>query len=232
MHVPADQIRKVLTRCNAFAGMQPETLDQLVAACRYRTIAQGTYLWVSGEPSHNFVMIDSGLMRLTQSTPSEKSVVVELLGPGDCMGMLATFGNVPHPFSALALTDAHVFSVDSHTWRALAQKDPQLLQAAARVIVPRMLGACGFMAMMATGSVEVRLALALLRLDEINAREHGVGEPIQITRQSLADIAVTTVETSIRVTSKWQREGLIATRHRSIAILSRPRLQSIVTAFS
>jgi hypothetical protein len=42
---------------------------------------------------------------------------------------------------------------------------------------------------------------------------------------------VTTVESSIRVTSKWQKQGIIATRHRSITILSRSKLQSIASAF-
>jgi CRP-like cAMP-binding protein len=166
-------------------------------------------------------------VRLTQEAPNGKQVVVELLGPGDCTGLLATLGQVPHPFSCLALTDVEALEINSDAWRDATYSDPELLRKATSTAIPRMLGGYGFMAAMATGDVNARLALALLRLDDINARTHGPATPIHLTRKALAEIGVTTVESAIRITSQWNKSGTIRTAHKSLTVLNRSKLYSI-----
>ena len=60
--------------------------------------------------------------------------------------------------------------------------------------------------------VEARLAARLLALAEREGTrgKHGLTLPFHLTRQSLADMTGTTVETTIRVVSRWQRDGLVA----------------------
>ena len=62
--------------------------------------------------------------------------------------------------------------------------------------------------------VESRLAAALLRLaDREGVRSRsGVELPFHLTRQSLADMSGTTVETAIRVVTRWQRDELVEDR--------------------
>ena len=62
--------------------------------------------------------------------------------------------------------------------------------------------------------VESRLAAILLRLaDREGVRtKRGVELPFHLTRQSLADMSGTTVETAIRVVSRWQRDELVEDR--------------------
>jgi CRP/FNR family transcriptional regulator len=57
---------------------------------------------------------------------------------------------------------------------------------------------------------EARLAATLLRLaDREGVRaKGGVELPFHLTRQSLADMSGTTVESAIRVVSRWLRDGL------------------------
>ena len=63
---------------------------------------------------------------------------------------------------------------------------------------------------LAVDPVEARLAATLLRLArEGRKAKQGVELPLHPTRQSLADMAGTTVETTIRVVSRWLKEGLV-----------------------
>jgi CRP-like cAMP-binding protein len=66
-------------------------------------------------------------------------------------------------------------------------------------------------ASLAVDPVEARLAATLLRLAnrEGTRSEKGVTLPFHLTRQSLADMTGTTVETAIRVLSRWLREGIL-----------------------
>jgi CRP-like cAMP-binding protein len=64
---------------------------------------------------------------------------------------------------------------------------------------------------LAADPVEARLAAALVRIAEregVRTRDR-LTLPFQLTRQSLADMTGTTVETAIRVLGRWQREGLL-----------------------
>jgi CRP/FNR family transcriptional regulator len=64
-----------------------------------------------------------------------------------------------------------------------------------------------------TGSVEFRMAGLFTTLAERTGqkRRDGVFVPIQLARQDIADLVGTTIETAIRVMSRWQKEGLVET---------------------
>ena len=63
---------------------------------------------------------------------------------------------------------------------------------------------------LAVDPVEARLAATLLRLARDGRKaKQGVELPFHPTRQSLADMAGTTVETTIRIVSRWLKEGLV-----------------------
>jgi CRP-like cAMP-binding protein len=59
--------------------------------------------------------------------------------------------------------------------------------------------------------VEARLAATLLRLAERDGTrtKAGLALPFHLTRQSLADMTGTTVETAIRAVSRWLKAGLV-----------------------
>jgi CRP-like cAMP-binding protein len=64
---------------------------------------------------------------------------------------------------------------------------------------------------LAVDPVEARLAASLLRLAEREGTRdrEGLVLPFHLTRQNLADMAGTTVETTIRVVSRWLKDGLL-----------------------
>jgi CRP-like cAMP-binding protein len=66
-------------------------------------------------------------------------------------------------------------------------------------------------ASLAVDPVEARLAAALLRLAKREGAQgdKGVTLPFHLTRQSLADMTGTTVETAIRTLSRWIRSGVL-----------------------
>lgn len=227
MQLPTENVFDVLTASSLCHGLDAKIILEIADQCEIVEVSRGDYLWRCHSLPEFFALILSGIVRLTQRTPTGKEVAVEILGQGDCMGLLATLGNIPHPFSSMALSEVHFVRIPSVAWRELGQREPAALRSAVEEVVPRLLGGFGFMAFMAAADVEQRLALALLRLDDLNTREHGQPQPIRITRQSFADIVVTTVESAIRVTSKWHKLGVVRTRHSQIEVLDRLALAQI-----
>ena len=64
-----------------------------------------------------------------------------------------------------------------------------------------------------SGRVEVRLAQLFLRLARTAGRRRGGATfiPIRLSRQELADSAGTTIETCIRLMSRWDKQRFVLT---------------------
>jgi CRP-like cAMP-binding protein len=74
--------------------------------------------------------------------------------------------------------------------------------------------------------VEARFARLFLKLcDQIGKRERGgVFVPMPLSRQDLADLSGTTIETAIRIMSRWQKEDVLHTEKDGFVVLNRDAL--------
>jgi CRP/FNR family transcriptional regulator len=77
--------------------------------------------------------------------------------------------------------------------------------------------------------VEVRIAQLFLTLVERMGKEvkGGIEIPIQLSRQEIADLVGTTVESAIRVLSRWGQEKVLITEQKRFLLQSRDRLARI-----
>jgi CRP/FNR family transcriptional regulator len=71
-----------------------------------------------------------------------------------------------------------------------------------------------------TGSAEYRAARLFLTLgDRLGAPKDGsVFIALALSRQEIADLIGTTLETAIRLMSRWQKEGLVLTEKAGFAV--------------
>ena len=77
------------------------------------------------------------------------------------------------------------------------------------------------------GQIEQRLARLLLTLAaKIGQPKDGI-TVVSATRQELADMIGTTVETTIRIMSKWQHAGVVRTVRHAIALADPAALHAI-----
>jgi CRP/FNR family transcriptional regulator len=134
----------------------------------------------------------------------------------------------PYPASAIAVEASVVWYLPASLARDLCQKHPTLRAAILDQVTSRLRDAHDRLRSIALERVEQRLARMLLTLaDKIGQQRAGVTE-VSITRQELADMIGTTVETTIRVTSKWQQAGIISSSRNRIALTDPRNLQKIV----
>ena len=150
-----------------------------------------------------------GHVKILRHARSGKDVVLELLGPGEAFGGVAVIERRPYPASAQATEPTVVTRIPQDLICALAERHPSIVRQMALLIGQRLRAAHESVTSLATDPVEARLASALLRIAEREGRStrDRVTLPFQLTRQSLADMTGTTVETAIRVLGRWQREG-------------------------
>ena len=182
-----------------FAGIPVRDLESLARVAREETHRARDEIFMEGD------------VKIVRHSRTGKDVVLELLGPGEIFGGVAVIEKRPYPASAQATEATVVLKIPADPVIALAERHPAFIKEMALMIGRRLRAAHDSVASLAVDPVEARLAAALLRLAKREGArgDKGVTLPFHLTRQSLADMTGTTVETAIRTLSRWVRDGVL-----------------------
>lgn len=200
-----------LKACAFLAGVPAREIEALAAVAQERPYRAREYVFAEGEPAAWFCVVRTGHVKILRTSREGKDVVLELLGPGEPFGGVAVIERRPYPASAQATEASTVLRIPQEPIVALAERHPSIIREMALMIGRRLRAAHDSMTSLAVDPVEARLAATLLRLAEREGTREGRGIrlPFHLTRQSLADMTGTTVETAIRIVSRWLRDGLV-----------------------
>ena len=194
-----------------FAGIPGREIEAVAALVTEEAHRARAYIFAEGDTPSWFYVVRSGHVKIVRHSKTGKDVVLELLGAGEVFGGVAVIEKRPYPASAQATEPTVVLKIPSDPVIALAERHPGFIKEMALMIGRRLRAAHDSVKSLAVDPVEARLAGTLLRLAEREGTlgKDGVTLPFQLTRQSLADMSGTTVETAIRVLSRWLKEGLL-----------------------
>ena len=75
----------------------------------------------------------------------------------------------------------------------------------------------------------IRRARFFLKLaqDMGQARPDGTFIPLALSRQEIADMIGTTIETSIRIMSRWGKDNVVRTEKDGFIVVDRPALEAV-----
>jgi CRP/FNR family transcriptional regulator len=132
---------------------------------------------------------------------------------------VAVYERRPFPATAVALEPCGVISIPSREFFSLLEKRPEITRRLLAGLTMRLMALNRRMADM-TGGVERRIARLFSTLAERMGQKtaNGVFIPMALSRQEIADLVGTTVETAIRVLSRWQKEGIVETEKKGFRI--------------
>jgi CRP-like cAMP-binding protein len=182
---------------------------------------RGEMLWAAGSPSDVVGIVGAGFLKMTKYSPKGQEVAMELLGPGQCFGLLAAIEGRAFPLNAIAATNTWYLKIPTRILQPIYQASAGLKDQVVRAIGPRLRRAHDMMSRLSSGRVESRIAAVLLILADSYGLDTGTGVEIAVplTRQDISEMAGTTVETTIRVMSRWQKDRVISTNNKHIAII-------------
>jgi CRP-like cAMP-binding protein len=210
-----------------FRTLSPDEREQLSAAVHTERAPSGKVLFVEGDEAQSLWAVKEGLIHIVKSGPEGRSVVLEVILPGELFGAVVALDNRPYPATAVAAEDSVVWRLPANVARQLCQKHPTLRAAILEQVTSRLRAAHERLRSLALERVEQRLARAVLSLAEKIGTSAQGGTALNVTRQELADMAGTTVETTIRVTSRWQRGGVVSSARHQIVITDMAHLRRI-----
>ena len=209
--MPPKNVATFLLGSPIFAGIPAREIEALAAYVTEEAHRPREFVFMEGDASRWFYVVKSGHVKIVRHSRTGRDVVLELLGPGEVFGGVAVIEKRPYPAAAQATEPTIVLKIPAEPMIALAERHPMFIKEMALMIGRRLRAAHDSVKALAVDPVEARLAGALLRLAEREGTrdKEGVTLPFHLTRQSLADMTGTTVETAIRILSRWLKSGLL-----------------------
>jgi CRP/FNR family transcriptional regulator, nitrogen oxide reductase regulator len=224
MSVPDDDL---LRRLPFFRRLSAPLRARVADVARLKTHERGEVIFSEGDPSDAFMVIVDGRIKVFKATPAGKEIILEIFGAGDPLGAVAVYEGAPFMASAVALEPSRVLRIEQRAFFKLLEDDPALVRGLLSGLTIRLAELTRRLAEMSGARVEARFARLFLKLcDQIGRAERGgTFVPMPLARQELADLTGTTIETAIRIMSRWQKEDVLHTDKDGFVVLNREALE-------
>ena len=228
----SQEIDETLRRSPLFRGLKPDDRQRLAAVAGMRAFDKGDRLFSEGDESDLMFTVVTGRVKVVKTTPRGTDVILELFGPGDPVGAVAVYESRPYPASAVALEPTSCLVIPRQAFFALLEGYPTLVRGLLVGLTHRLVELTNRLTELSGGRIEGRLARFFLKLgsDMGRRRDDGIFIPLALSRQELADMIGTTIETCIRIMSRWGKDGVVRTDKDGFVIVDRAALEAVAAA--
>lgn len=224
-----ETLAEALRRMTIFRRLSVEDRQRLASAATMRTYDKGAALFSEGDTSDVLYTVVSGRVKVFKTTPRGTDVILELFGPGDPVGAVAVYESRPYPASAITLEPTTCVLIPRQAFFALLEAYPTMVRGLLTGLTHRLVELTNRLTELSGGRVEARLARFFLKLatDMGQAQSEGTFIPLALSRQEIADMIGTTIETSIRTMSRWGKDNLVRTEKDGFLVVDRPALEAL-----
>jgi CRP/FNR family transcriptional regulator len=225
----AELLEELLRRTTIFRRLSAEDRQRLAAAASVRTYEKSAALFHEGDASELLYTVVEGRVKVFKTTPRGTDVILEIFGPGDPVGAVAVYESRAYPATAVALEPTRCVVIPRQVFFALLEAHPTMVRGLLIGLTHRLVELTNRLAELSGGRIEARLARFFLKLatDMGQPQPQGTFVPLVLSRQEIADMIGTTIETSIRIMSRWGKDDLVRTEKEGFVVVDRAALEAI-----
>lgn len=226
--IRAERIWTAIRSLPMFRGLVEEDQRRVASLASLRDFRRGDELWHAGDAADSLTLIVHGRVKIVRHGPAG-DVILEIFGEGEPVGAIAVYQGMPYPATAVALEPVVLLSLPKRDYFELLDGHPGFARAIIRELTKLNIALTRKLEEMRGQRVETRIAHLFLTLAERMGRTRGteIEIPLALSRQEVAELVGTTVESAIRVLSRWGREDILRTGDGRFVIPSRERLRGI-----
>jgi CRP-like cAMP-binding protein len=204
-----------------FQNAAEEVLTHLVKEGVERSIEEGEYYFLQGDPADYAYILLAGRIKLLQTSKTGQQINLRTINAWQMFGALGAVRlQATYPASAQALEDCNALAINSKILKELIDVHPNLSIGLMKLMTDYIQEMQERYRELATEKVERRIARALLRLTaQMGVKKELNTIELSFTRKELSEMAGTTLYTVSRVLSEWERLGLVETGRERVVIL-------------
>jgi len=225
----SERILAAVRSLPVFRGLAPEDQQRVAALASLRDYQRGDSLWRAGDPAESLTVIVRGRVKIVRHAESG-DVILEIFGAGEPVGAIAVYNYMPYPASAICLEPVSLLTLPRRDYFELLDRHPDFARGVIRELTKLVIALTRKLEEMRGQRVESRIGQLFLSLADRMGRKtaEGIEIPLELSRQEVADLVGTTVESAIRVLSRWGREGVLVTGQKRFLVPSPERLRKAI----
>ena len=211
-------------RAELLRGVESDVIEVFERQRSSRLYPRGTILYHQGSLGGGIYCVSSGLIKIFRTDRAGLVQIVRLVGAGEFLGFRRAFQKQPSASTAQVISPAVVCTIPAPSVVAAMAHDPQL----------------GWNMLRAQSAALERTESHLVKLVGLSSPgrvvsmllEHSTREPVDmmapLTREEMAQLAGTSIESVSRLLQEMARRGYLQLRGRSVFVLDRPALEQFV----
>jgi CRP-like cAMP-binding protein len=222
--------RLQILKKSLFFATVPEPVQREVGSLfMEETYQRDDYIFFEGDKPEWFHIVKEGRVKLVKHSDTGKDVILQVFAPGDMFGEVSLFDHKPYAASAQAMESSTVMKLSRKDFLLFFGRHPFIATEMIMELGRQLREAHTTIKSLAVDRVEQRIAIILLKLAQKmgTAEKEGIMINLSLTRQDLADMAGTTVETTIRVMSRFTKTKFIKPVSGKILLLNSKSLERI-----
>jgi CRP-like cAMP-binding protein len=114
MTAPTPDDLKAASQTAVLCGLNPRTVQTLLAPASVVELESGNALFRQGEPAAAFFIVVEGWVKLYRITPAGDEAVLHVLAKGESFAEAVAFAGGIYPATAAAVTDSRVVLIPAH----------------------------------------------------------------------------------------------------------------------
>ncbi len=212
-----------------FSEISAESREALLATATPRCFEKGEALLEEGQRSASLFLLVEGRLKMSRLLAGGREALLALFGPGDVVGTVAAISDRESVATIEALEPSACLEISRGDLLACFEAQPRRIGELLPMLT-RQLVECRNCIIEATFfRVEGRLAMLFLELADTvgESRLEGTFVPIPLTRREIASMTGTTVETAIRILSRWGKGGVVETAADGFLVRDRGALEEL-----
>jgi CRP/FNR family cyclic AMP-dependent transcriptional regulator len=202
-----------------FAQQKPALREALLARARIAQVEAGQWIYGTGDALNGLYGVLDGSVHLLMMLPDGETRLLDIVGSGHLFGQPARFGGGPRLVTAVAGERARLLHVPDQALAEIARRQPDVWRNFSVLLYGQLAGALQLAGVMIhlppSRRVAARLALLAAQSDAVAVTQEQLAEMTGLSRK--------TVNLHLRA---LERDGIIATRYRRIAVIAPARLQA------
>lgn len=176
-------------------------------------------------PTHVYQLI-SGKIKLTRLSDDGKEMVLDLLKAGDYFGYWSVLQKHNTTESAEALEESRVIQIPTEDFLNLVENESTVASSFIKMLSNNLLAQQYKIVELAYNSVRKRVASALIQLADKYTDDPTKPFSMAVSRETLAGIAGTSVESAIRMLSEFKSDGLVEVDKATITVVEYEKLKN------
>jgi CRP/FNR family transcriptional regulator len=220
-----------LQKIPLFSSLNDTELEEILPYLTKEEFKKKEEIFSEGDPPEHLYLLLEGKVKITRLSHDGREIIMELISPPDFFGALAVLRGFPYPANAVAMQDSSVIRVSRQDFLNMIDRFPNIMFEITSSLGDRTREFHDTLKNVALERVESRIASLLLKLADKVGEKEGDATVIgmRLTKQDIAEMVGTTVETTIRVMSRFRKAGLIADRDARIILLNTDELRRVVS---